>query len=100
MSVYVDDARLPFGRMLMCHMVADTRDELFAMAERIGVATKWVQHIGTYREHFDVCLSARDRAVAAGACRITRRRLAEILLARKDGSRWYPKNWSPPVRER
>jgi hypothetical protein len=38
MAVYVDDPIWPFGNMMMCHMVADTHDELVAMARTIGVA--------------------------------------------------------------
>lgn len=43
MTVYVDDMRAPFGRMKMCHMVADSDAELHAMAARIGVARRWHQ---------------------------------------------------------
>jgi hypothetical protein len=75
MSVYVDTMRAPFGRMLMCHMWADTREELFAMADRIGVARRWFQrpdYLGipgmhASWEHFDVAQSKRRLAVAAGA---------------------------------
>jgi hypothetical protein len=67
MAVYVDDARLPFGRMLMCHMMADTREELDAMADKIGVARKWIQFPDTYREHYDIALSKRALAIQAGA---------------------------------
>lgn len=67
MPVYVDTMRAQFGPMKMCHMVADTTDELLAMADRIAVDPRWIQDAGTYREHFDIALSKRARAVAAGA---------------------------------
>ena len=66
--VYVDDAKLKFGRMTMCHMVADTTAELLAMADTIGVARKWIQGAGTYREHFDVCLAMRARRKRHKGC--------------------------------
>lgn len=67
MSVYVDDPIHPFGRMMMCHMVADTRDELLTMVDEIGVQRKWIQKEGTPNEHFDICKAKRDKAIAAGA---------------------------------
>jgi len=76
MAVYGDDMRASFGRLVMCHMVADTREELDAMADRIGVARKWIQYPGTHREHYDICLSKRAAAIAAGALEITWRETA------------------------
>jgi Protein of unknown function (DUF4031) len=66
MAVYVDEARNPFGRMLMCHMLADTPAELHAMADRIGVKRKWFQRKAS-APHYDICKSKRALAVAAGA---------------------------------
>ena len=80
MATYVDDMRAPFGRMILCHMIADTHAELLAMARRIGVRRKWIQHEWQLRrEHYDICLSMRAKAVKAGAVEITWRNYAERL---------------------
>lgn len=84
MAVYVDDMRAKFGRMVMAHMIADSRAELDAMADRIGVARRWIQDAGTPREHYDVSLGAKAKALAAGAVLVTQRELACRLLARGD----------------
>ena len=83
MSVFVDQARNRFGRMKMSHMIADTRAELLAIVDRIGLRRRWIQNAGTYREHFDLCLTKREEAIAAGAVPITPRELAGRLKARK-----------------
>ena len=82
MAVYVDHMRAPLGRMKMCHMIADSTEELLAMADRIGVARRWIQKAGTSHEHFDIALSKRALAVEAGAKEITRRELGRILRER------------------
>ena len=87
MTVYVDDMKASYGRMKMCHMMADTTEELLAMADKIGVQRRWIQHRGTVHEHFDVCLSKRAAAVAAGAREITRRELGLMLRARSQAAR-------------
>lgn len=78
MSVYVDDMRSSVGRMVMCHMLADTTEELLRMADLIGVDRRWLQDAGTYREHFDIARSKRAAAVMAGAIEVSSRRLAVI----------------------
>lgn len=78
MTVYVDDMRARFGRMTMCHMIADTDDELHAMADHIGVARRW--HQG---DHYDISLGKRGRAVAAGAVEITRRECGVMTMHRR-----------------
>lgn len=80
MTVYVDDMRAKLGRMIMCHMIADTEAELHAMAERIGVARKW--HQG---DHYDVVLSKRARAVQFGAVEITWRQAGAMAMLRRAG---------------
>ena len=88
MSVYVDDMRAPFGRMIMCHMFADTTEELLAMADAIGVARKWIQHPGSPdREHFDIALSKRALAVKHGAIETTWRHWGEFARARRGAAK-------------
>ena len=75
MAVYVDDMyRYPMGqcgRMKMSHMLADKKSELLAMADRIGVDRRWIQHpTEPKRCHFDVALSKRKLAVVAGAIEV------------------------------
>lgn len=68
MTVYVDDVRHRYGRMVMCHMWADSLDELLAMADRIGVARRWLQEPPKASwVHFDVSLGKKALALAAGA---------------------------------
>jgi len=68
MSVYVDPSRWPYGRMVMCHMWADTEDELMVMADKIGVARKWVQRPPQASWlHFDISKAKRLVAVSFGA---------------------------------
>lgn len=68
MTVFVDDVRHRFGNMVMCHMWADNLDELLQMADRIGVQRKWLQRPpkASWR-HFDISLSKKALAIAAGA---------------------------------
>lgn len=84
MAVYVDNMRARLGRMVMCHMLADTTEELLAMADEIGVARRWLQHPGTHREHFDIALSKRAEAVKHGAVEITWRQSGEIVRRRRE----------------
>ena len=84
--VYVDSFNAPFGRMRMCHMIADTSEELFAMARTIGVERRWIQNPGTPREHFDVCLAKKALAIKAGAKEVSVRDIVKITMARKSNA--------------
>ncbi|MBU9200147.1 DUF4031 domain-containing protein [Burkholderia multivorans] len=83
MSVYVDDMEAPYGRMKMCHLIADSDQELFAMADRIGVARKWHQKPGTAQSHFDIALSKKALALAAGAIPITWKQAGAMCARRR-----------------
>jgi len=84
MTVYVDDMRAPFGRMIMCHMVADTDQELHEMAARIGVARRWWQSPEkTSGSHYDIALSKKALAIAADAVPITWRECGAMNTRRR-----------------
>lgn len=95
MTVYVDDARNPYGggrrRMLMSHMASDTStDELLDFAARLGLQARWLQHAGQPHEHFDVSQGYRKRALEMGAVPCTQRALVEVMRQRwaVDVPRW------------
>jgi hypothetical protein len=83
MTVYVDNMRANFGRLVMCHMIADTEAELHAMADTIGVARKWFQKKAS-GDHYDIALSKRALAVKAGAVEITLRQCAAMCYRRRN----------------
>ena len=78
MAVYVDNARISYGRMRMSHMLADTVSELHAMADRIGIQRRWFQS-GSSVPHYDICLSKRRLALQCGAVEVDRRELATLV---------------------
>lgn len=82
MAVYVDNMQLPYRGMKMCHMVADTRKELFEMVDKIGVDRMWIQDFGNNREHFDISLGKRNLAVKFGAVEVSPRQIVEITNKR------------------
>lgn len=101
MAVYVDDMNAQYGRMKMSHLLADSNDELHAMAEKIGVARKWWQSPEkTAGSHYDICLSKKAKAIALGAIEITwrqagamnsRRKVTGVLGNPEDAEDWLKK---------
>lgn len=68
MTVYVDDVRHRYGRMKMCHLWADSHEELLAMVDAIGVDRKWIQQPPKASwTHFDIALVKKAAAIARGA---------------------------------
>lgn len=74
----MDNYGARYGRMIMCHMVADSLDELHAMADQVGVQRKWFQAKAS-TPHYDICLTKRALAVAAGAVEVDSRGLVAVI---------------------
>lgn len=91
MAVYVDDAahlmprRRGPGFMIMCHMVADSLEELHEFAHELGLKPQWFQG-GTFTPHYDVNKTKRRLAVEKGAKEITQREAVAILRCWRE--RW------------
>lgn len=83
MAVYVDNFEIPFGRMKMSHMVADSTEELLQMIDKIGVRRKWIQKKETNLEHFDIALSKKKLAIKNGAIEKPMMELARATIIRK-----------------
>lgn len=81
-NVYVDAAIWSYGRMKMCHMLADSVEDLHLMADKIGVARKWFQN--DRYPHYDICKSKRELAISLGAIEIDRYKFVELANALKN----------------
>ncbi len=79
MTVYVDDMRSKYRRLILSHMMADSNDELYAMAQTIGIQLK--HHQG---DHFDICQVKRALAIKSGAVEVTQRQLAAMRTRRRE----------------
>lgn len=99
MAVYVDGERNGFGRMVMCHMLADTPNELHAMADAIGMKRQWYQSPAKASfPHYDLSLSRRKLAVANGAKEISRQECGAFMKETKQrliaqGHTWDSAGW-------
>jgi hypothetical protein len=65
-------------------MIADTTEELHAMAERIGLQRRYVQDAGSWGEHFDLIPSKRALAVRYGAKELTSSEMGQRWLERRE----------------
>jgi Protein of unknown function (DUF4031) len=86
MTCYVDAIReypgagLRFTRF--CHLLADTREELHAMADELGIPRKYFQD-HPWRWHHDLPEPLRARAVELGAEEVTLHDVGALLKKRK-----------------
>lgn len=84
MAVYVDLPRYRLGRMKMCHLLADSADELHAMADRIGVERRHFQAQAS-TPHYDICKAKRRLALKAGAIDSRRREIVAVIRRLRRG---------------
>lgn len=86
MTCYVDTVRSYPGAGLrfteFCHLLADSRDELHAMADRVGMPRRAFQD-HAWRWHYDLPAQLRPLAVAAGAREVTMHEVGALLKRRK-----------------
>lgn len=77
MAVYIDDMKRRYRNMVMSHMMADTLDELHAMADLLGLKREWFQEAkpGGWSHHYDISESKALEALKLGATRCTQRDL-------------------------
>jgi hypothetical protein len=86
MSCYVDtvrtypDAGLRFTEY--CHLLADTRSELHALAEQVGMPRRAFQD-HPWRWHYDLPGPLRERALALGAVPVTTHQVGALLKLRR-----------------
>ena len=73
MAVYVDDAVHRWRGLRWAHLMADTLDELHAMAARLGVPRRAFQDKRS-GAHYDLTEELREQALRLGAVAISRHR--------------------------
>ncbi|WP_206445571.1 DUF4031 domain-containing protein [Spirosoma sordidisoli] len=88
--VYIDNFNACYRGMKMCHMIADSTEELLTMADQIGVNRKWIQDAGTYNEHFDICQAKKAKALRLGAQEVTLLQLGRMLIKRPGHPLYQP----------
>jgi len=101
-TVYVDNARIParVGRISgrWSHLTADTREELFEFADRLGQKRAWFQAAckrpcakpgaECVHWHYDLTDGQRLKAIEFGAVAIDLRDMGALMSARRRGEVW------------
>lgn len=80
MTVYVDDAVMPWRGQRWAHLMADSLDELHAFAARLGLPRHAFQDKRS-GAHYDVNVAMRAQAIELGAVAISRHRDRALMRA-------------------
>ena len=100
MSVYVDKATNAFRGMRMCHMIADTFEELHAMADKLRLKRAWFQASPPASfPHYDISLSKRAIAVKLGAIECDRNEIVAHMARLRPVFGIYGRGNPAPGRE-
>jgi hypothetical protein len=88
MPVYVGKREYAFARLKLSHMVADTLEELHAMADKVGVSRKYFQ-AKPERPHYDICKSSKLMAIKLGAQEVDDRVIIEMFNNQLNNIKMY-----------
>ena len=98
MTCYVDAVRHYPGAGLrfseFCHLLADSPEELHAMADRIGMPRRFFQD-HPWRWHYDLPAHLRDAAVRLGAKELTMHEVGALLRERRRAAHSYERQDRP-----
>lgn len=84
MTLYVDHARTPYGRMRMSHLMADTPEELERARVALGLPRSAKHNAGLPGEHLDVAEAKRSQAIRQlGAREVSSRCLVRLRQERR-----------------
>jgi len=103
MSVYVDpnmrcQTTPEWTFKTVCHLTADSEDQLHKFASMLGLRREWFQHGSVKRlPHYDLTSGRRRVAVELGAIQITRNEMAKrVIVHRKSFSKTSAAGSNPP----
>ena len=98
MAVYVDDAVHRWRGLRWAHLMADTVDELHAMARRLGIPGRAFQNKAS-GVHYDIPADLRPLAIALGTQPLSRHTDRERLRAviARARAQWQPEPQPPPA---
>jgi hypothetical protein len=88
MTCYVDTVRsYPAAGLRyteFCHLLADSEEELHAMADSLGMPRRFFQS-HAWRWHYDLPAHLREEAVRNGAVEVTMHFVGSLLKSRRAG---------------
>ena len=76
--------RIPFRRMKISHLMADTPEELEQARTALGLPESALHNAGLHNEHLDISERYRSMAIARlGAQQVSPRDMVNIIRARR-----------------